>query len=89
MLRLALLTLTAVIVGPVQVHADAREWIAANRAAILAEHAALLAIPNVASDTPNMRRNADALLRMLRERGLEARLLESDAAGAPPAVFAE
>ena len=55
--------------------------------AILRELADLLAIPNVASDARNIRRNADHLVGMLRRRGLRTALLE--VAGAPPAVLGE
>jgi acetylornithine deacetylase/succinyl-diaminopimelate desuccinylase-like protein len=55
--------------------------------AVVRELAELVAIPNVASDLPNIQRNADHLIGMLRERGVEARLLENP--GAPPAVYGE
>ena len=42
--------------------ADVPGWVEANRAALLGEYVELLAIPNVASDTPNIRRNADRLM---------------------------
>jgi len=42
----------------------------------LAELADLLAIPNVASDTPNIRRNAKRLAAMMPQRGLDVRLVE-------------
>jgi acetylornithine deacetylase/succinyl-diaminopimelate desuccinylase-like protein len=64
-----------------------REWRVANEAKILAELRDLLAIPNVASDTPNIERNAAALSEMLRRRGIEPRLLRVE--GAPPVVFGE
>jgi acetylornithine deacetylase/succinyl-diaminopimelate desuccinylase-like protein len=59
----------------------------ANEAAVLAELRSFLSIPNVASDQANIGRNAEALVEMLRRRGLTARLLEFE--GAPPAVFGE
>ncbi|MFQ5600099.1 MAG: M20/M25/M40 family metallo-hydrolase [Candidatus Krumholzibacteriia bacterium] len=46
---------------------------------------ALLAIPNVASDRDNIRKNARRLVRMLRQRGAEARLLEAE--DSPAAVY--
>lgn len=64
-----------------------RAYRLANEPAILAELRALLAIPNVASDAPNIARNAAALEAMLEKRGFETRLLTLD--GAPPAVFGE
>ena len=53
----------------------AREWAAAHRQQILDHFTALLSIPNVASDTANIRRNADTLLDLLKSRGVDARLL--------------
>ena len=54
---------------------------------VLAELAEFLAIPNVASDAPNIRRNAEHLAGLMRARGIDARLLELE--GAPPAVYGE
>jgi len=65
----------------------AREWTAAHRQQILDQFTGLLAIPNVASDTTNIHRNADTLLGMLKERGVDARLLSIP--GTPPVVFGE
>jgi acetylornithine deacetylase/succinyl-diaminopimelate desuccinylase-like protein len=53
--------------------------------AIVSEFAQLLAIPNHASDTANIRKNAEHIAQLLRERHVEARLLELE--GAPPVVF--
>jgi acetylornithine deacetylase/succinyl-diaminopimelate desuccinylase-like protein len=55
--------------------------------AILREFAALLAIPNLASDGPNIRRNADLIVERLAARGVKARLLRGE--GGPPVVFGE
>lgn len=59
----------------------------ANDVAIVRELSDLLAIPNLASDTVNIRRNARHLAAMLERRGIRARLLETP--GAPPAVYGE
>ena len=69
--------------------ADVRDWVEANRASILAEHVELLSIPNVASDTPNIRRNAEKLVAMMRARGLAPRLLEGAETSVPPAIYGE
>jgi acetylornithine deacetylase/succinyl-diaminopimelate desuccinylase-like protein len=58
-----------------------------HEADILREFVDLLSIPNVASDEPNIRRNADLLIRMLERRGIRSRLLQIE--NAPPAVFGE
>ncbi|HEY4131097.1 MAG TPA: M20/M25/M40 family metallo-hydrolase [Gemmatimonadaceae bacterium] len=56
-------------------------------APIVNELAEFLAIPNLASDTLNIRKNAEHLVGLLQSRGLSPRLLE--APGSPPAVYAE
>jgi len=50
-------------------------WVAAHQPAILAEYFDLLAIPNVASDTTNIRRNAVFLRDHLAQRGFTAEVL--------------
>ncbi|MGH7700354.1 MAG: M20/M25/M40 family metallo-hydrolase [Gemmatimonadales bacterium] len=57
-----------------------------HEATILRELAELLAIPNVAADSANIRRNAAALVTLLERRGVRARLLET---GGPPLVYGE
>lgn len=59
----------------------------AHEQAILEELTDFLAIPNVASDTPNIEKNAAMIQAMFAKRGIEARLLRID--GAPPIVVAE
>jgi len=63
-----------------------RSWREANEQAIVDRFVQLLAIPNVASDAMNIRRNADYLVALFEARGFETRLLTSDG---PPAVYAE
>lgn len=63
----------------------ARTWHTAHQKEILEEFVSLLSIPNVASDTPNIRRNADVLVSMLKKRGVAARLLTIP--DAPPIVY--
>ena len=60
----------------------------AHEADILREFRDLLAIPNLASDSVNIRRNAAAVTAMLQRRGVTTRLLESPTGG-PPAVYGE
>ncbi len=54
---------------------------------IVRSFADLLAIPNVASDTANIRRNADYISSQLQQRGVSTRILEEE--GGPPIVFGE
>ena len=67
---------------------DVRDYRKQNEAKIVRELLDFLAIPNVASDEPNIRRNAQHILAMLEKRGIKGQLLESPAGG-PPAVFGE
>ncbi|MDT9600321.1 M20/M25/M40 family metallo-hydrolase [Sphingosinicella rhizophila] len=69
--------------------AQVMPWIEANRARILADYVELLTIPNVAGDIPNIRRNADHIVGMMRARGLSPRLLETGDPSAAPAVYGE
>jgi acetylornithine deacetylase/succinyl-diaminopimelate desuccinylase-like protein len=55
-----------------------------SRRAIITELADFLAIPNLASDAPNIARNAAAIQAMFEKRGASTRLLTLD--GAPPIV---
>ena len=65
----------------------ADQWHAAHEQEILQEFTTLLAIPNVASDKPNIQRNADALVAMLKARHVDAQQLT--AAGSNPVIFGE
>ena len=59
-----------------EARAAARKHREANEAKILREFSALLALPNVASSHADIRRNADHLVTMLRQRGAAAQVLE-------------
>jgi len=91
LLVLSALALTSRLAGqgpdPAAVRRQVRAWREAREPAILRELTELLAIPNHAADSANIRRNADHLVAMLARRGVSARLLE--APGSPPAVFGE
>ena len=67
--------------------AAVREWVRAHEIAILREFADLLAIPNLARDGPNIRRNAEHIAALLGRRGLTTRLLDGE--GGPPVVYGE
>ena len=55
---------------------------------ILRELTDFLAIPNLATDSSGIRRNAQFIVAMMAKRGIAGRLLESPAGG-PPAVYGE
>ncbi|MGH6950291.1 MAG: M20/M25/M40 family metallo-hydrolase, partial [Vitreimonas sp.] len=65
----------------------ARAHVAANEQAIVRELRDLLAVPNVASNPDDIRRNAEALVAMFERRSIPARILETP--GAPVSVYAE
>ena len=65
----------------------ARAWRESHERAIVDEFFELLRIPNLASDTANIRRNAEAIAKIMEKRGVKSRLLETP--GAPAAVYGE
>src|SRR5215510_4481927 len=65
----------------------ARQWRQSHERQSLADYFEFLKIPNVSHDLPNVRRNADYLMRAMEKRGLKPRLLEVP--GAPSAVYGE
>jgi acetylornithine deacetylase/succinyl-diaminopimelate desuccinylase-like protein len=65
-----------------------RTYRSEHDAQVVGELVSFLAIPNLATDGPNIRRNAEHLMGMMRTRGISARLLESPSGG-PPAVYGE
>ncbi|HLY20406.1 MAG TPA: M20/M25/M40 family metallo-hydrolase [Bryobacteraceae bacterium] len=84
-LLLALLAIARAQTNPAAV--AAHQWRMAHEQAILAEFEDLLAIPNLAGDAPNIRRNALAVSAILEKRGVKTRLLEVP--DAPPVVLGE
>ena len=84
---LTLLIAPPLLADPAGVAAEVRTWRQAHEQDILDGFAQLLSLPNVASDLPDMRRNAAHISGLLQERGFTVSLLEAE--GAPPAVFAE
>ena len=82
-----LLLLLAVVSAPAS--AAPRDWVAANRQQIIDEYLPLLAIPNVASNRADIRRNAEHIMAMMRTRNLAPRLLESEDGQAPPLIYGE
>ena len=76
-----------VALSPVQT--KVRNYRVANEQKILQEFLTLLAIPNLASDNSNIRKNAALIMEMMKARGLTPRLLEAKTPDTPPVVFAE
>ena len=67
--------------------AKVRAYRQAHEHKIVGELMDLLSIPNLASDSINIRKNAGKLIAMLEQRGVKTQLLE--VVGSPPAVFGE
>jgi len=82
-----LLISSSALASPAGLVAETHNWRLSHEAEILTEFVDLLSIPNLASDAPNIQRNAEAIRAMCEKRGLTARLLTLE--GAPPVVVAE
>jgi acetylornithine deacetylase/succinyl-diaminopimelate desuccinylase-like protein len=65
----------------------ARRYTTAHKAELLKHFSDFLAIPNVAADPANLKRNAELLVDLLRQRGAEAQLLSVP--GAPAVVYGQ
>jgi len=83
------LTIVALCALAAHAQSPVRDYRRAHERQILDEFTRLLAIPNVASDHQNIRRNAAFILAMMQRRGLNPRLLESATKESPPAVYGE
>jgi acetylornithine deacetylase/succinyl-diaminopimelate desuccinylase-like protein len=78
---------SAAVADEAKAVAAAEAHVAKHEPAIVAELRELLALPNVASNQADIRRNAEHLVGMLEKRGIEARVLETP--GAPVSVYGE
>lgn len=67
-----------------------RKYGTQNADRIIREFATFLALPNVASDTANIRKNAAYIMDMMTKRGIKnVQLLQANSPGTPPAVYGE
>ncbi len=82
-----LLIQSSALAEPAAVARHARAWRAANEREILTEFVDLLSIPNLATDAPNINRNAAKIRAMCDKRGLATKLLTIE--GVPPVVVAD
>ncbi len=90
--RFLIFTLLSVIVFAPAAFAQEspiREFRRTNEHRLLGDFIKVLSIPNVASDTPNIRKNADYLVAEMQERGLKPRLLQAADKVVPPVVYGE
>ncbi|GAC1385756.1 MAG: dipeptidase [Ginsengibacter sp.] len=67
-----------------------RDYRSKNEHVIINEFVSFLSIPNIAADTPNLKKNAAFIMEMMRKRGIDkVQLLSADIKGVPPAVYGE
>ena len=78
--------LLAIVLAAVSPAQQAHDFRVAHEKEILAEFTELLAIPNLASDSVNIGKNANAIAAMFTRRGANVQLLRLE--GAPPLVYA-
>jgi len=71
--------------APAQVAQEVRDYRMDNEERIVRELSEFLSIPNIASDTPNIQKNAAHLVEMLEARGIETHILPITGRG--PVVF--
>ena len=87
--KLSIAILAAAAFGQGPVATAAREYRKANEQQLLADFVTMLAIPNVASDTVNINRNADHIVGLMDRQGLKPRLLKAADPKTPPLVYGE
>jgi acetylornithine deacetylase/succinyl-diaminopimelate desuccinylase-like protein len=73
--------------SPQAVRKAVREYRQQNETDIVRSYAELLSLPNVATDTANIRRNAEIISYLLEQRGFET--LSLNVTGAPPVVYGQ
>ncbi|HEX2270995.1 MAG TPA: M20/M25/M40 family metallo-hydrolase [Pyrinomonadaceae bacterium] len=86
---LLLLLILAVPVFAQTTQEKVRDYRRANEHQLLREYTEFLSLPNVASNIDDIRRNAARIMEMMKQRGLNPRLLEGATPNIPPAVYGE
>lgn len=82
--------LSSVVLAQPEAVEVVREYRDQHAHSILETHFELIRIPNVASDLPNIQRNADAIMAEFEERGAEMELLTlPDQPDVPPVIYGE
>ncbi len=84
---IATVAVTTAVADPAAIARDARAWRVKHEQKVIAELAELAAIPCLASDLPNIERNAAALKTLCEKRGLTVQLLRLE--NVPPIVVAD
>jgi acetylornithine deacetylase/succinyl-diaminopimelate desuccinylase-like protein len=78
---------TSALAEPAAVARETRAWRAAHEREILTEFVDLLSISNLATDAPNIIRNAEKIRALCEKRGLTVKVLTLE--GAPPVIVAD
>ncbi len=69
---------------------DIRKYCNENTSAILKEYVNFISIPNIASDSINIKRNVNFMMDMMNKRGIKnVQLLTVSSPGVPPVVYGE
>src|SRR5277367_1347704 len=74
---------------PVFVNSSVHDWCQQHQPQILSSLVELVAIPNLASDTANINKNAEMLVHRMTKLGLAPRLLYPPGKKGPPAIYGE
>jgi acetylornithine deacetylase/succinyl-diaminopimelate desuccinylase-like protein len=83
------LLLIVFCINPFSKAQTVKQYISNYDKKIMEEYIRFLSIPNVSTDTVNIRRNAAFIKDMMERRGIKAELLQGRTAGVTPAVFGE
>src|SRR5437763_12230003 len=81
--------LASAVFGQANEVIPARDFRIANEQRLLRQFIELLSIPNVASDTPNIIRNSEYLIDLMRKSGLNPRALTLNDPSVPPGIYGE
>lgn len=87
--KIIALLLFALCIHPSLQAQTIQQYISKNDKKLMEEYIQFLSIPNVSTDTVNIRKNAAFIKEMMERRGIKAELLTGTTAGVTPAVFGE
>jgi acetylornithine deacetylase/succinyl-diaminopimelate desuccinylase-like protein len=83
------LLISVLIASNLRAESQVVEYCKKNESRILQDFVQFLSIPNEASETANIRRNADWIQVQMQKRGLNPRLLQAKDPAAPPVLYGE
>ncbi|PYS74069.1 MAG: peptidase M20, partial [Acidobacteria bacterium] len=88
-LLLLCVCLPSTVVAQTKIQDRVRSFRQTNEHKILGEFLSLLSIPNITSGNAQIRKNAAQIVEMMKQRGLNPRLLEAKTPNTPPLVYGE